>query len=113
MTLLTSLKDYAKRHCRGLMVTATIAGGSYLAGKYATNKLKEYQENQPTNALPKKTSWAQLQESRKQEKLLEKRKQDRAARKIQRREEKATARLEAAAAAAAADQQQQQECNRT
>ncbi|KAI8327964.1 Peroxin-3 [Chlamydoabsidia padenii] len=123
MTLLTSLKDYAKRHRRGLMVTATIAGGSYLAGRYATNKLKEYQEKSTAERLSKENlkrrfqqnqndcvftvlsllptlgdqilnemnveaSWAKLQESRKQEKALEKQKQAQAIRRQERQERK-------------------------
>lgn len=35
------------------MVTATIAGGSYLAGRYATTKLKEYQEKSTAERLAK------------------------------------------------------------
>ncbi|KAI9301327.1 Peroxin-3 [Cunninghamella echinulata] len=111
MTILTSIKDYAKRHRRGLIVTATIAGGGYLAGKYATNKLREFQEKASSERLAKENlkrrfqqnqndciftvlsllptlgdqilyemnieqSWAKLQESRKLEKLEEKRKQE-------------------------------------
>ncbi|CAO3652321.1 unnamed protein product [Cunninghamella echinulata] len=54
MTILTSIKNYAKRHRRGLIVTATIAGGGYLAGKYATNKLRDFKKKQVLNVWQKK-----------------------------------------------------------
>lgn len=53
MTIYTSLKDYVKRHRNGLLITATIAGGGYFAGKYATTKIREVQERATTDRLAK------------------------------------------------------------
>lgn len=53
MTFITSVKDYAKRHKQGLLVTAAIAGGGYFAGKYATNKIKDIQEKSTADRLAK------------------------------------------------------------
>ncbi|KAF7722526.1 peroxin [Apophysomyces ossiformis] len=107
MTLFTSLKDYAKRHRKGLLVSATIAGGGYLAARYAAGKIRDIQERATSERLAKENlkrrfqqnqndcvftvisllptlgdqllyevnvegSWAKLQESRKLEKLEEK-----------------------------------------
>lgn len=53
MPFLQSLKDYAKRHRKGLMVTAAIGGGSYLLGRYATEKLRDFQEKTMTERVAK------------------------------------------------------------
>ena len=53
MAILTSVKDYIKRHRRGLLVTATVAGGTYLAGRYASNKLREFQEKSTSERMAK------------------------------------------------------------
>lgn len=53
MTLITSVKDYVKRHRQGLLITATIAGGSYFAGKYATNKIRDMQERATADRIAK------------------------------------------------------------
>lgn len=53
MTIFTSVKDYVKRHRQGLLVTATIAGGGYFAGKYAANKIREMQEKSTSDRLAK------------------------------------------------------------
>lgn len=53
MPFLQSLKDYAKRHRKGLMVTAAIGGGSYLLGRYATEKLRDFQEKAMTERVAK------------------------------------------------------------
>ncbi|KAI8099208.1 Peroxin-3 [Halteromyces radiatus] len=63
MTLLTSLKDFTKRHRRGLIVTATLAGGTYLAGRYATNKIKEYQEKSTSERLAKENLKRRFQQN--------------------------------------------------
>ncbi|KAI9310943.1 Peroxin-3 [Dichotomocladium elegans] len=114
MPFLQSIRDYTKRHRKGLLVTAAIGGGSYLLGRYATEKLRErqekalservakenlkrrFQQNQndcvftvlsllPTlgdqllNDMNLEAAWAKLQESRKLEKLEERKKKERAA----------------------------------
>lgn len=53
MTIYTSIKDYVKRHRNGLLITATIAGGSYFAGKYATSKIKSISEKSTAERLAK------------------------------------------------------------
>lgn len=53
MTIYTSVKDYVKRHRNGLLVSATIAGGSYFAGKYATSKIRSIQEKATADRLAK------------------------------------------------------------
>lgn len=53
MTFITSVKDYVKRHRQGLLVTATIVGGGYFAGKYATNKIRDIQEKSTAERLAK------------------------------------------------------------
>lgn len=53
MTLLTSVKDYVKRHRRGILITATIAGGGYFAGKYAAGKIRDLQEKAAAERLAK------------------------------------------------------------
>lgn len=53
MTIYTSIKDYVKRHRNGLLITATIAGGSYFAGKYATSKIRNIQEKGAAERLAK------------------------------------------------------------
>ncbi|ORX48835.1 hypothetical protein DM01DRAFT_1326094 [Hesseltinella vesiculosa] len=123
MAILTSVKDYVKRHRRGLFVTATLAGGTYLAGRYASNKLKEFQEKSTSERLAKENlkrrfqqnqndcvftvlsllptlgdqvliemnieaSWAKLQESRKLEKLAEKKRKEKEKRKQDRLEQR-------------------------
>ncbi|KAI8368180.1 Peroxin-3 [Radiomyces spectabilis] len=112
MSLLNSVKDYVKRHRRGLFITATIAGGGYLAGRYATGKIRDLQEKASAERMSRESlkrrfnqnqndcvftvlsllpalgdhilhdmnieaAWAKLQESRKLEKLEEKRKAQR------------------------------------
>ncbi|KAI7883048.1 Peroxin-3 [Lichtheimia hyalospora FSU 10163] len=114
MPFLQSLKDYAKRHRKGLMVTAAIGGGSYLLGRYATEKLRDFQEKTMTERVAKENlkrrfqqnqndcvftvlsllptlgdqilnemnieaAWAKLQESRKAERLEQKRQRELAA----------------------------------
>ncbi|CAO3650991.1 unnamed protein product [Cunninghamella blakesleeana] len=63
MSILTSIKNYAKRHRRGLIVTATIAGGGYFAGKYATNKLREFQEKASSERLAKENLKRRFQQN--------------------------------------------------
>lgn len=53
MTIFTSIKDYVKRHRNGLLITATIAGGGYFAGKYATTKIRDIQEKATADRLAK------------------------------------------------------------
>lgn len=53
MTIYTSIKDYVKRHRNGLLITATIAGGTYFAGKYATTKIRDIQERTTADRLAK------------------------------------------------------------
>ncbi|CDS05857.1 hypothetical protein LRAMOSA08385 [Lichtheimia ramosa] len=114
MPFLQSLKDYAKRHRKGLMVTAAIGGGSYLLGRYATEKLRDFQEKAMTERVAKENLkrrfqqnqndcvftvlsllptlgdqilnemnieavWAKLQESRKAERLEQRRQREQAA----------------------------------
>ncbi|KAF8962530.1 peroxin [Entomortierella lignicola] len=42
--MLSSVQGFVNRHRRGLAVTAGLTGGIYLMGKYAKNKLIEFQE---------------------------------------------------------------------
>jgi peroxin-3 len=53
MTFVSSVKDYVNRHRRGFFITATIAGGSYFAGKYATTKIRDIQEKTTAERLAK------------------------------------------------------------
>ncbi|KAI9244414.1 Peroxin-3 [Sporodiniella umbellata] len=63
MTLITSVKDYVKRHQRGLMATAIIAGGGYLAGKYATNRIRDVQEKATSERLAKENLKRRFQQN--------------------------------------------------
>ncbi|KAI8995000.1 Peroxin-3 [Pilobolus umbonatus] len=63
MTFLTSVKDYIKRHRTGLLVTATIAGGGYLAGKYATTKIMEIQERTTAERMAKENLKRRFQQN--------------------------------------------------
>ncbi|KAI7905032.1 Peroxin-3 [Cokeromyces recurvatus] len=63
MTLITSIKDYIKRHRQGLLITATIAGGGYLAGKYASNKLRDIQEKSTAERLAKENLKRRFQQN--------------------------------------------------
>ncbi|KAI9470747.1 MAG: Peroxin-3 [Benjaminiella poitrasii] len=63
MTLITSLKGYIKRHRQGLLITATIAGGGYLAGKYASNKLRDIQEKSTNERLAKENLKRRFQQN--------------------------------------------------
>ncbi|KAG0195697.1 peroxin, partial [Mortierella sp. GBA30] len=42
--MISAVQGFAKRHRRGLVITAGITGGIYLMGKYAKSKLIEFQE---------------------------------------------------------------------
>ncbi|KAF9974602.1 peroxin [Actinomortierella ambigua] len=42
--MIGAIQGFAQRHRRGLMITAGITGGIYMMGKYAKNKLFEFQE---------------------------------------------------------------------
>lgn len=53
MPLLSTIKDYAKRYRKSLMVTAAIGGGSYLLGRYVANKLRDLQEKAMTERVAK------------------------------------------------------------
>ena len=53
MPFLQSVKDYTKRHRKGLFITAAIGGGSYLLGRYATVKLRDLQEKAMTERVAK------------------------------------------------------------
>ncbi|OBZ82476.1 Peroxisomal biogenesis factor 3 [Choanephora cucurbitarum] len=53
MTILTSAKDYIKRHRRGILVTATIAAGGYFTGKYAAGKIRDLQDKAAAERLAK------------------------------------------------------------
>ncbi|KAG2199668.1 hypothetical protein INT47_005193 [Mucor saturninus] len=63
MTIYTSLKDYVKRHRNGLLITATIAGGSYFAGKYATSKIKSISEKSTAERLAKENLKRRFQQN--------------------------------------------------
>ncbi|CDH57062.1 peroxin 3 [Lichtheimia corymbifera JMRC:FSU:9682] len=63
MPFLQSLKDYAKRHRKGLMVTAAIGGGSYLLGRYATEKLRDFQEKTMTERVAKENLKRRFQQN--------------------------------------------------
>ncbi|KAJ2964361.1 hypothetical protein NQZ79_g704 [Umbelopsis isabellina] len=51
--MLQSIKDYTKRHRRGLLVTATIVGGGIFAGQYARNKIQELQDRAASERMAK------------------------------------------------------------
>ena len=53
MPFFQSVKDYTKRHRKGLFITAAIGGGSYLLGRYATGKLRDLQEKAMTERVAK------------------------------------------------------------
>jgi uncharacterized integral membrane protein len=53
MTLIRSVKDYAKRHQQGLTMTAVVVGGTLLAGQYAAYKWREAQEEAAAERLAK------------------------------------------------------------
>ncbi|KAG0168457.1 peroxin [Apophysomyces sp. BC1034] len=63
MTLFTSIKDYAKRHRKGLIISATIAGGGYLAGRYAANKIRDIQEKATAERLAKENLKRRFQQN--------------------------------------------------
>ncbi|KAF1801920.1 Peroxin-3 [Mucor lusitanicus] len=63
MTFITSVKDYVKRHRQGLLVTATIVGGGYFAGKYATNKIRDMQEKSTAERLAKENLKRRFQQN--------------------------------------------------
>ncbi|KAI8341559.1 Peroxin-3 [Blakeslea trispora] len=63
MTLLTSVKDYVKRHRRGILITATIAGGGYFAGKYAAGKIRDLQEKAAAERLAKENLKRRFQQN--------------------------------------------------
>ncbi|KAI9366566.1 Peroxin-3 [Pilaira anomala] len=63
MTIYTSVKDYVKRHRNGLLITATIAGGSYFAGKYATSKIRNIQEKTTADRLAKENLKRRFQQN--------------------------------------------------
>ncbi|KAG2206076.1 hypothetical protein INT46_010080, partial [Mucor plumbeus] len=63
MTFITSVKDYVKRHKQGLLITATIAGGGYFAGKYATNKIRDIQEKSTADRLAKENLKRRFQQN--------------------------------------------------
>ncbi|KAH8553101.1 Peroxin-3 [Umbelopsis sp. PMI_123] len=51
--MLKSIKDYTKRHRRGLLITATIIGGGIFAGQYARNKIQELQDKAASERMAK------------------------------------------------------------
>jgi peroxin-3 len=51
--MLQSIKDYTKRHRKGLLVTATIIGGGIFAGQYARNKIQELQDKAASERMAK------------------------------------------------------------
>ncbi|CAO3687847.1 unnamed protein product [Rhizopus microsporus] len=63
MTLITSVKDYIKRHRKGIFITTAIAGGSYLAGKYAATKIRDMQERATAERLAKENLKRQFQQN--------------------------------------------------
>ncbi|KAI7864597.1 Peroxin-3 [Spinellus fusiger] len=44
MPFFVSVKDYVKKHQRGLLMTATFVGGGYLASRFASRKIRDLQE---------------------------------------------------------------------
>ncbi|KAI8885386.1 Peroxin-3 [Backusella circina FSU 941] len=63
MTFVSSVKDYVNRHRRGLFITATIAGGGYFAGKYATTKIRDIQEKATAERLAKENLKRRFQQN--------------------------------------------------
>ncbi|KAG2185393.1 hypothetical protein INT44_002184 [Umbelopsis vinacea] len=51
--MLKSIKDYTKRHRKGLLITATIVGGGIFAGQYARNKIQELQDKAASERMAK------------------------------------------------------------
>jgi Peroxin-3 len=51
--MLKSIKDYTKRHRKGLLITATIIGGGIFAGQYARNKIQELQDKAASERMAK------------------------------------------------------------
>ncbi|KAI8146360.1 Peroxin-3 [Fennellomyces sp. T-0311] len=63
MPFLQSVKDYTKRHRKGLFITAAIGGGSYLLGRYATSKLRDLQEKAMTERVAKENLKRRFQQN--------------------------------------------------
>ncbi|KAI9254519.1 Peroxin-3 [Phascolomyces articulosus] len=63
MPFLQSVKDYTKRHRKGLFITAAIGGGSYLLGRYATGKLRDLQEKAMTERVAKENLKRRFQQN--------------------------------------------------
>ncbi|KAI9491894.1 Peroxin-3 [Zychaea mexicana] len=63
MPLFQSVKDYTKRHRKGLFITAAIGGGSYLLGRYATGKLRDLQEKAMTERVAKENLKRRFQQN--------------------------------------------------
>ncbi|CAO3704104.1 unnamed protein product [Rhizopus stolonifer] len=49
--MFTSVKDYIKRHRKGIFIISTLASGSYLASNYVVSKLKDVQEKATAERL--------------------------------------------------------------
>ncbi|KAI7851434.1 Peroxin-3 [Circinella umbellata] len=63
MPFFQSVKDYTKRHRKGLFITAAIGGGSYLLGRYATGKLRDLQEKAMTERVAKENLKRRFQQN--------------------------------------------------
>ncbi|RCH84174.1 hypothetical protein CU098_000672, partial [Rhizopus stolonifer] len=51
--MFTFVKDYFKRHRKGIFIISTLTGGIYLASNYAVSKLKDVQEKATAERLAK------------------------------------------------------------
>ncbi|KAI8885510.1 Peroxin-3 [Backusella circina FSU 941] len=65
MTLIRSVKDYAKRHQQGLTMTAVVVGGTLLAGQYAAYKWREAQQEATAERLAKENLKRRFQQNQK------------------------------------------------
>ncbi|EIE83189.1 hypothetical protein G6F46_003054 [Rhizopus delemar] len=63
MAVITSVKNYIKKHKKGIFISAAIAGGSYLAGKYAATKIRDIQEKATTERLAKENLKRRFQQN--------------------------------------------------
>ncbi|KAL0074066.1 Peroxin-3 [Phycomyces blakesleeanus] len=63
MQFFTSIKDYAKRHRKGLLITASLAGGGYLAGRFAASKIRDMQEKTTSDRMARENLKRRFQQN--------------------------------------------------